>query len=290
MPWPITRTQPLPPCEGIAIPCFIRNMEYHLTTLDVYTDGAIDVSGFVDRALFDGKVRQRWGVGSAPDGAIIRLYNLGRFTAAHGDWMRDDLRPEVDAYLQGRSNLLDMQGVAWEQRGNVRYAKMMLGDGRPVRHPQIPAERVSVFHMQRLTSIFVFADGQARIGTDGELLTLDELPRMFQSGELQTEVADGTRIRIDDLGSVVCEGGIWPTRPFELMAEILDVQRRLSGEPSVVAQCAARFEAWQMDPSRENLTRLKAAYEAVPKHLRPYCGDMDDRDGPIREALRSWSL
>jgi hypothetical protein len=50
-------------------------------------------------------------------------------------------------------------------------------------------------------------------------------------------------------------------------------------------ECMDRWRAFERDPSDENRELLRAAYLAVPKHLRIYCGDLDSKDYPIRRAL-----
>jgi hypothetical protein len=44
-------------------------------------------------------------------------------------------------------------------------------------------------------------------------------------------------------------------------------------------------KAYNDNPGQEQRERLRLAYEAVPEHLRMYCGDMDSKDGPIRRIL-----
>jgi hypothetical protein len=47
------------------------------------------------------------------------------------------------------------------------------------------------------------------------------------------------------------------------------------------------YAAWPYEaaPSEEKREALRKAYEAVPEHLRMYCGDMDSKDEPIRRIL-----
>src|SRR5262245_58553150 len=66
--WRIVRTRPQPRTYGKAIPAFIHNFSYHLVTVDVYADGAINCWGFVDLPLFRGKLAQGWVVPRAEVG------------------------------------------------------------------------------------------------------------------------------------------------------------------------------------------------------------------------------
>ena len=45
------------------------------------------------------------------------------------------------------------------------------------------------------------------------------------------------------------------------------------------------FRAYLAEQSAENLNALRQKYEAVPEHLRMYCGDMDVKDIPISMIL-----
>ena len=52
-----------------------------------------------------------------------------------------------------------------------------------------------------------------------------------------------------------------------------------------IARTAQAYSDYEACDSAENLETLRVLYEAVPAHLRIYCGDMDTRDTLIREAL-----
>jgi hypothetical protein len=47
--------------------------------------------------------------------------------------------------------------------------------------------------------------------------------------------------------------------------------------------------------TKDTLSVLRRSYEAVPEHLRMYCGDMDTKDIPIRmilygkDEIKNWS-
>jgi hypothetical protein len=59
----------------------------------------------------------------------------------------------------------------------------------------------------------------------------------------------------------------------------------LNGGPGAIRSCIEAHEAYESDPSPERRETLRRAYEAVPEHLRLYCGDMDSKDWPIRRIL-----
>src|SRR5262245_60373440 len=114
--WNIARTRPIRKTYGRAIPVFIHNLQFHLTTVDVYSDGAVDCWGFVDLPLFEGKIKKGWVVTRAPVGAALGVHGLGGAAVAEASWERspeDVLRRarEIVRELtpEGRG-LLDMQG------------------------------------------------------------------------------------------------------------------------------------------------------------------------------------
>jgi hypothetical protein len=105
------------------------------------------------------------------------------------------------------------------------------------------------------------------------------------SGELCTSPPDSARITIEGLGWFESQGSHWGIKVEERVREAHDVLKQLNGEKSSIRKCANSFREYQSDPSPENLDRVRQAYEAVPEHLRLYCGDMDSQDRPIRDVL-----
>src|ERR1041385_764150 len=132
--WLVRRTKPLGMRDGYAVPIFIRNSQYHLTTVDAYSDGAIDAGGFVDRSLFEEKLRSGWVWPQPPDGATISIHNLGSCDCQEGEWYRDKagvrdiVREAIRLNNPAMIQLLDMRGSDTEMRGNVRSAKLSLAD------------------------------------------------------------------------------------------------------------------------------------------------------------------
>ena len=69
------------------------------------------------------------------------------------------------------------------------------------------------------------------------------------------------------------------------IGEIQDMLDELNGSRGAIKICMERFAAYQREPSDQTKEQLREAYEAVPGHLRMYCGDMDSKDWPIRTVL-----
>jgi hypothetical protein len=297
--WNIVRTKPIAKTYGRAIPVFIHNFQYHFATVDVYSDGAIDCWGFVDRSLFATKVRSGWVATMPPIGDTITIFNLGQAHVAAADWSMTPTRFHglVEATLQELNPLMtgriDMHGSDVELRGKVRYAKLGMADERPFRRlsdgSEILGKSLPVFarhsDMWLLRQWFVYADGLSQFGCEGELMPLDEAARRILEGEVTTRVPDGSWITMDHLGSFQSKDGWWGISLAERIREAYDELDMLQGHAGSIRICVDAHQSYEKDPSEENREHLRAAYEAVPKHLRIFCGDQDSKDGPIRRIL-----
>lgn len=297
--WRIVRTAPPGRIFGKAIPAFIHNLSYHLTALDVYADGAINCWGFVDLPLFHDKIVQGWVVPGAEVGGTISIHNLGQSRVEAAEWDRSpadfeldvtDLVRELNPTLEG---LLDMQGTDTEVRNGARYAKMGIGDGKPFRSTlsggdvagaELPVLEV-VADGYRLRHWLIYVDGLSQLGYGNELMPLEAVARMFADGRLTLSVPEGTWVTLDGLGRFQAGEGHWYIDPNERVREANDLLDELNGGPGACRRCIDAHEAYEAEPSEERRETLRRAYEAVPEHLRMYCGDMDSKDGPIRRIL-----
>jgi uncharacterized protein (TIGR02996 family) len=297
--WRIVRTRPRPKTYGKAIPAFIHNFQYHLSTIDVYADGAINCWGFVDLPLFRGRLTQGWVVPRAEVGGTLSIHNLGqsRVAAAEWDHTPGDIEREVTDVLRelnpAMEGLLDMQGTDVEVRNGVRYAKLGLGDGKPYRvslaGDEVAGAELPVLEVDaggyRLRHWLIYADGLSQLGYATELLPLEAVGRMFGEGRLTLSVPAGAWVTLDGLGRFQTGEGYWSIEPAQRLREASDLLDQLNGGPGAIRRCIEAHRAYESDPSPERREALRAAYEAVPGHLRMYCGDMDSKDGPIRRIL-----
>jgi hypothetical protein len=297
--WTIVRTKPLGKTHGLALPAFIRNGDHHLIGLDVYADGVVDCWGCVDLPLFRRKVAEGWVATRPPAGAGVFIYNLGRVRVAAAEWALSpqDLVGQVERAVgelnPEQAGLVDLQGEESEVRGNgVRYARLGLTDEKPYRlagRKEVLGAEVPVVLREgedyRLTRWFVFADGQTQLGYGPALTPLDEVAALFDAGRLTTAVPEGAWVAIDGLGRFRAGEGHWGVRPRERVREAHDLVHTLTGSTGAVRRCIDRHREYRQEPSPERRELLRQAYEAVPDHLRRYCGDMDSKDGPIRRIL-----
>jgi hypothetical protein len=298
--WPIVRSRPVGRTYGRSISLFISNGPCHLITVDVYEDGAIDCWGFVDRALFQGKLQSNWVVPAPKGGQSLSVFNFGYTGVDCGAWVQtpQSIAREVDSTIRNLNpamrDLLDMNGSDTELRGKVKYAKLGLSDQKPLRRGEtaaadilgasVPVLRV-VEGAYELTRVVVFADGLCRIGSEEELIPVQEIPALYEADQICNAAPSGTRILLPGLGDFRATQDFGFVSVHDRVREIDDTLNQLNGRPGVVITCARLFEAYEREPSNEAKERLREAYEAVPAHLRCYCGDMDTKDSAIRAVL-----
>ncbi len=295
----IVRTRPAPRTYGKAIPAFIHNGSYHLSTLDVYADGAINCWGFVDLPLFREKLIQGWVVPQATVGGTLSIHNLGlaRVTAAQWDLTPGAIERQVMLALRelnpALEGLIDMQGTETEVRNGVRYAKMGIGKANPYRvslvGDEVAAAELPVLEVvadgYRLRRWFIYSDGQSQLGYATPLVPLEAVARMFDEGRLTLSVPTGAWVTLDGLGRFQAGDGFWHIKPGERLREASDLLQELNGGQGAISRCIDAYRAYESDPNEERREDLRRAYEAVPEHLRCFCGDMDSKDGPIRHIL-----
>ncbi len=297
--WMIRRTRPVAPTLGYAIPTFIHNWSFHLTTVDAFADGAIDAWGFLDLALFQRKALSGWIATAPPPGSRIEVFNLGGATVADCAWLKapaDILRSveeAIDRLNPDGSGLLDMAGSDVELIEGVRHAQLGLSNKKPYRPDATSATgaEVPVFRRQgsefALERWFVFSDGLSRVGADAPLESLEATLARVHQGELCTDIPDGSWVEITGLGSWKLENGNWGVEIGERIREVEDMVAEARGAEAATLSCIRALERYQTSPSAYHWHALKTAYDNVPEHLRMYCGDMDTKDWPIRAILTS---
>jgi hypothetical protein len=296
--WEIIRTKPVGPTSGFSIPAFIHNWQYHYSPLKIYRDGLVDCWGSVDLGIFQRKLNQGWVVTKVPVGARINIHNLGGASVRQCDWqytpteLLKRVQAGVDLLNPSRTGLIDMHGEDAEIRGKVRHSKFSLTNGRPYRvdahGSEIIGDSLPVFLRREselhLMPWFIYSDGSSRVGTTGVFSSVSEVAARLNGSDLCTSAPNGARITVEGLGWFEGQDSCWNVKPEERVREAHDVLAMLNGEPGSIQKCRDSFREYQINPSA-NRDRLRLAYEAVPEHLRHYCGDMDSKDRPIRQIL-----
>ena len=108
---------------------------------------------------------------------------------------------------------------------------------------------------------------------------------MFADGRLTLSVPPQTWVSLDGLGCFRAGRGSWWVEPAERLREAADLIALLNGGPSAGHRCMEALAEYEGDPTNERKETLRAAYNAVPEHLRMFCGDMVSKDWPIRRIL-----
>lgn len=134
-----------------------------------------------------------------------------------------------------------------------------------------------------LTDLLIFADD--KVDCWG-LVDFEEFCGKVRAGWVATSFADGAQASAHLLASWRMTDPVSAVSAGELIAEVADEIARLRGEPDSEELCLAALRRYLAEPSAERLEELRAAYLAVPAHLRIFLlGDMDARDIPLRVLL-----
>jgi hypothetical protein len=137
------------------------------------------------------------------------------------------------------------------------------------------------------TIIGVFEDGT--IDCWG-LVNFEEFKSKVAEGWVVTQVPKGARISCHHLyyGNSTLEFYI---EIDEFVKEVEDTIDRLQGKQTVAETCIQAFARFLTLPTEENKSSLRAAYNAIPKHLRIYVlGDMDCKDSAIRTCIENTEI
>ena len=298
--WNIVRHGPIGRVYGRAFPTFIRNGHRHfLHRIKVYADGLVSSSiGYDDLDLFRrGKLSGPPVSPRPPVGCVVSLLDLGTATVAEADWSVswEDIVAQVEQAVRELNpemrGLVDLHGDAFHRDGG-NVAKLGLGLDWPYRltvsGEEIRGEEVPVFLREgktsRLSNWIVYADGQSQIQSFGTI-PLRQTTRMMEEGELSTSLPDGTWVNVDGLGRFRATDCDWRVKPLERIRECLDLVEVANGRAGSTHTCRLRHEEYQADPTAERRELLRLAYEAVPEHLRRFCGDMGVGDRVIRRTI-----
>ncbi len=291
--------------RGHEIPGIIHNGSYFLTELQVFADGLVNCWQMVDLPMFREKLRCGWVVTSIPDGSELSIHGIGSVALTSARWAHTpkslvNFIQDIVKVLNPRmENLHDCHGRDTEEINGVRYAALNTGNPRPWKTDQPISPLVrglfggSLRHFQatkgalRLVTIQLFKDDTAVIFGAGEPQTLDFKSLINQLGSRDYFRLPEPREHVMIEGLVEFVAGDWSYRvdPGQLAAEFHDLHDRVQGRPGTIQECMSAFRDYLAKQSAENLNALRQKYEAVPEHLRVYCGDMDVKDIPIRMIL-----
>ncbi|MEM6692108.1 MAG: hypothetical protein AAF664_21950 [Planctomycetota bacterium] len=100
-----------------------------------------------------------------------------------------------------------------------------------------------------------------------------------------TNANDGRWLEVPTLGRLIPTDGLWGISADQRILEAKDIVSTLQGGEGAIQLCIAAHLRYEDAPSSENKIALRSAYDAVPTHLKMYCGDMDTKDSPIRQIF-----
>lgn len=295
--WLIRRTRPVKETLGYSIPTFIHNWHFHLSTVDVFADGAVSTGGgLTDLVLFHEKARSGCIAAAPPAGSRMFVFNLGHAEVAEASWLQtpaDIVRGVEDAIAElnpDRVALVGMADITIEYRG--RSQRIRLGSNRKpclFGPPPVAGAEVPIFRRSGdgyvLDRWFVFADGTSRVGANGPLEPLRATNARAEDGELRTAVPNDARITIPGLGSARVTNCEWEVDIRERVKEVNGLLMEAQGSNSTRALCVRALDTYRTEPNPQKWLALKVAYDAVPDHLRQYCDRTVDPDRSIRAII-----
>lgn len=300
----VCRTVEVP---GRTIPGIIHNgPSYFLTSLRVYSDGLIDCWSMVDLAGLRDKIAEGWLVPSVPVEGRLSIHHLGSIEIGPGSQWEQATDDMYDAILRvirrmnpELSGLFDCHGkdsfaldgshYTWPPTGRPRYT---LPNVQKVVFPGSTKGRAThaITQFSRchyLVEIAVFADDRTRLygGPWAVEMPFDELVARIRTTDEFLPPDTGSELRIPGLGNVVLGPGTRLRGRQQLIGELEYCRDQAKNRPTANKRCAAAFERYVGAPTRENFESLRTSYYLTPRHLRKYCGSMDEKDGRIRDVL-----
>jgi len=131
-----------------------------------------------------------------------------------------------------------------------------------------------------LTDLEIYADGSIFCW---EWVDLAGLKAKLASGWVATSFEPGARASAHHLASWhFAEPQSW-IKPEWLLGEVADAIDTLNERPDSTGRCLLALDQYLQTRSDADQAALRAAYEAIPVHLRRYAlGDMDRKDAPLR--------
>ncbi|WP_405864292.1 NADAR family protein [Streptomyces sp. NBC_01515] len=128
--------------------------------------------------------------------------------------------------------------------------------------------------------LVLYADGSVSCGAED----LPGLKKHLDTGRLALTPPDAPD-RPDEESEWRSRWGR-PRTPESFLLEVADRVEELNGRPTAARRCWDAAERYAREPSEANRELLRAAYLAVPQHLRIFVlGDMDRQDRPLRILL-----
>lgn len=293
--------------EGVSFPGIIHNMSYYLADLTVYEDGIVECWESVDLPIFKKKLSTGWVVPQVPQGAEIRIEHLCRIEVNDAVWTHktpNALYKYVESIVRAQNpemrNLYNMYGASSETIPDrkMRRAKLSYGSGMARTRatdlwgaPESSGETIRHFmkhegHTYLVQTAVLRNDTVEITGLpERQKLTYEEFEQQIRERPEDFRAETRDRIRVDGLVEFTAGSISFNLDTEGLLGELDTTYRKINGLPALTTIAAQLFEQYCANPTVSKLEELRKAYEAVPENQRRYCGDMDERDIPIRIAL-----
>jgi ribA/ribD-fused uncharacterized protein len=131
-----------------------------------------------------------------------------------------------------------------------------------------------------LTDLEIYADGSIFCW---EWVDLAGLQAKLAAGWVATSFEAGAQASVHHLASWRFDEPRSWMEPQWLLGEVADEIDKLNGRPDSTGRCLLALDRYLQSRLEEDRAALRAAYEAIPEHLRQYAlGDMDSKDWPLR--------
>jgi hypothetical protein len=119
-----------------------------------------------------------------------------------------------------------------------------------------------------------------------EKVDLEGFKEKVRTGRVKTRVPEGARVSmmVSGLAFTVTDVKAW-VEEEEFVKQVEDEIRRLNGQPTTSELCRKAMNRYGQAPTEENKEQLRQSYEAVPKHLRVFLGDIDSKDWDYLDVL-----
>ena len=136
-----------------------------------------------------------------------------------------------------------------------------------------------------VTEIKIYQDGM--IDCWG-LVDFDGFKEKLRTGWVRTKLPDGARVSMMvsalNFTATNVAGGV---EEDDFLKQVADEIQYLNNEPTSADICREALNRYKQSPVQSNREQLRAAYEAVPKHMQPYLGDMDTKDWEYKQILEN---
>ena len=304
--FPIPVIQRTKKIEGRFINSIINNGgTYFLIDLAVYEDGVIDAWGPMDLNILDEKLLSEWVSMQIPENEKINIHHLGSWEVKNATWKYDktNYKEFIESIIRvlnpNFKNIFIAENSTSKVIGNSNYsvfgggqAQLIRQDGEQPNFQTINGKRQRYFYkiadgIYEIATFDIYGDEKILITTSEGVQesNLANLMNFKDLGILITDPSLGSKIIIKDLGEFELGEKRYGANVDDKLAEIKDIIAKQNGNETTSEICRRIFDEYNASPSEELKQKLTTAYENVPKHLRPYLGDMDSKDWPIRNII-----